>query len=109
MRNALAIWSCSARLIRQWLTLPRWRSCHERSIWRDQLEPAEEGIRRHAPVVVGAVSWEFRWCGHLAAPECDGRDAADSRAWNGRLPAAECCVVYRPTEPIGSSFSSTSL
>src|SRR5262252_6083656 len=108
MQSALAIWSYSVRPIRLWSTLPRWRSCHERSIRRDQLEPAEEGIRRHAPGVVDAVPGELSWRGRLVAPECDGRDAADSRARDGRLPTAECGAVYRPTEPAGSPLSSTS-
>src|SRR5712691_4887314 len=109
MRKALAIWSCSAQLIRLCLTLPEWRSCHERSVWRNQLEPAEEDVRCHAPVVASVVSRNVRWCGRLAESKRDGRDAADSRAWNRCILATERGAVHRPFESIGSSFSSTAL
>src|SRR6266478_9464314 len=109
MRNPPAIWSCSARLIRLYLTLPEWRSCHERSIWRNQLEPAEESVRPDARILARIVPRRLYRCRRLAKPKRDGGDAADTRAWNRRILAAERSSVHRAPEPVGSSFSSAAL
>src|SRR5216684_5411474 len=108
-RNVLATWSCSARLIRLCLIPPQWRSCHERSIWRDQLEPAEEGVRSGAPIFARTLPRRLYRCRLLAEPKRDGRDAADPRAWNRCILASERGAVHRPSESIGSSFSSIAL
>src|SRR5512143_3076056 len=109
MRSALAIWSYLARLISRCLTLPEWRSCHERSIWRNQLEPAEEGLRPDDCILARTLPCRVCRCRRMAKPKRDGRDATDPSAWNGRIPAAEFGAVHRPPEPLGPAFSSTAL
>src|SRR6266496_2281048 len=100
MRNAQATWSCSAQLIRMCLTLPEWRSCHERSIWGNQLEPTEEGVRRHISVAAGIVSRNVCWCERLAQSKRDGGDATDPRAGNSGILVAARSAVHRPFESI---------
>ncbi len=61
MKSALALWSCSVRPIRLCLTRPRWKSCHERSISGDQLEPAEDASTTHVLSWRVRLPCEFSW------------------------------------------------
>src|SRR6266567_9371505 len=101
MTGALATWSCSAQLIRLWLTMPEWRSCHERSIRRNQLEPAEESLRRHTRFLACTLPRHLCGCRNLAKPNRDGRDATHSRARNRGILAAERGGEHRAARKAG--------